>query len=158
VGAKTSLVKVTPMQDRYKGRRCPEQPSSVVEIRLDRTRGELLEQWKEDRFVFASKRWVLASRRMSEAEIVEFRLHIPPGRVGVVVTALCVDCDNNRLYMCPVLAPPDAWELTANLGAPHILARLEVEDAAAARFFRHITKMHGRCAYGPVRPRADHDE
>ncbi len=95
---------------------------------------------------------------MSEAEIVEFRLHIPPGRAGIVVVASCVDCDNNRLYMCPIVAPLDACELTDNMGAPAILARLEVEDAAAARFFRHITKVHRKCAYGAVRPGRDGDE
>ena len=95
---------------------------------------------------------------MSEAETVEFRLHIRPGRVGVVVVASCVDCDNSRLYMCPLVTPLDARELTDNMGAPDILARLEVEDAAAARFFRHITKMRRKCACRAVRPGGDDDE
>jgi hypothetical protein len=116
-----------------------------VEIKLDRARGALLEQWKEDRFTFASNGWVLASRPMSEAEIVEFRLRIPPGRQGVVVVASCVYCDNNLLYMCPVVAPSDAREFTDNI-SPHLLARLELEDAAAAHFFRHIVKVHRKCA------------
>ena len=157
-GAETSRTKVTPMQDRHKGARRPEQPSNVLQIRLDRARGELLEQWKGDRFAFARNGWVLASRPMSEAEIVEFRLHIPPGRVGVVVVASCVDCDNNSLYMRPIAATSDARELADNMGAPDILARLEVEDASAARFFRRIIKIHRKCAYGAVRSRGDDDE
>jgi hypothetical protein len=138
--------------------RRPERPSSVVEVRLDHARGELLKQWKEDRFTFARNEWVLASRAMSEAEIVKFGLRIPPGRVGVVVVAMCVNCDNNRLYFCPIAtASPEAREFTDNLGAPIILARLELQDTAAARFFRQVTKMHRRCAYGAVRAGEDDD-
>ena len=147
------------MACRYKDRRRPAQPPSVLEIKLDCARGELLEQWNEDRFTFARNEWVLASRAMSEAETVEFGLHIPPGCVCVVVVASCANCDNNRLYMRPLVATlPEAREYTDNIGAPDILARLEVEDAAAARFFRRIIKMHRRCACGAVRPGGNDDE
>jgi len=130
-------MKVTRMADRYNDRRRSAQPPGVMKVELESVRGDLRSQWQRDGdWSEGGDDWFGIRRRpMIEPERIEFKLRIPPGYKGVVITASCSDC--RCRYIKPVIVPAaDAAELLY-MSDDETFAWM---DDATSRFFRHITE------------------